>query len=107
LEKQPGFRTKVFSEQEIAYCESKADPSQSYAARFAAKEAFMKALGTGWNHEVSWVEIETISKEGGSPELMISGNTKAAMQSRNISKCFLSLSHEKEYSVALVVLETI
>jgi len=62
-------------------------------------------LGTGWNHEVSWVEIETISTEGGSPELKISGNTKAAMLSRNISSCFLSLSHEKEYSVAMVVLE--
>lgn len=105
LEKNPTFRSKVFTEQEIEYCESKADPGLSYAARFAAKEAFMKALGTGWNHEVSWSEIETVLPAKGSPELVISGNTKAAMLSRNIVSCYLSLSHEKEYSVACVVLE--
>ncbi len=105
LEKNPAFRSKVYTEQEIAYCESKADPGLSYAVRFAAKEAFMKALGTGWNHEVSWSEIETVICSGGSPELVISGNTKVALQSRNITNCHLSLSHEKEYSVACVVLE--
>jgi holo-[acyl-carrier protein] synthase len=105
LESNPAFRYKVFSEQEIEYCESKADPGMSYAVRFAAKEAFMKALGTGWNHEVSWAEIETVSEKNGFPRLVIKGTTNEALKKRNISKCHLSLSHEKEYAVASVVLE--
>lgn len=107
LEKNPAFRSRVFSEQEIEYCESKADSGMSYAVRFAAKEAFMKALGTGWNHEVSWCEIETRIVSGGAPELIISGNTKNAMLSRDIAFCHLSLSHEKDYAVASVVLEKV
>jgi holo-[acyl-carrier protein] synthase len=107
LEKNPAFRQRVFSETEITYCESKADPAMSYAVRFAAKEAFMKALGTGWNHEVSWIEIETVSPPSGPPVLRISGTTKAAMESRDILNCHLSLSHEKDYSVACVVLEKV
>lgn len=105
LEQNPAFRQKVYSGLEIAYCETKADPSLSYAARFAAKEAFMKALGTGWNHEVSWVEIETVVEEKSAPRLVISGRTKQTLESRNISNCHLSLSHEKDYSVACVILE--
>jgi len=107
LEKNPAFQQKVFSEQEIQYCVSKADPSMSFAARFAAKEAFMKALGTGWNHEVSWVEIETVINKNGSPSLSITGKTRMTLTARNITSCHLSLSHEKEYSVACVVLESV
>jgi holo-[acyl-carrier protein] synthase len=106
IESNPGFAHRIFSPREIEYCESKADPIFSYAARFAAKEAFMKALGTGWNHEVSWVEIETMTGENGKPELVISGRTKATLESRHITSCHLSLSHEKGYAVANVVLES-
>ncbi len=106
LEQNPAFRQKVYSEQEIAYCETKADPCLSYAARFAAKEAFMKALGTGWNHEVSWVEIETVVEDKSAPRLVISGRTKQTLESKSISNCHLSLSHEKDYSVACVILES-
>jgi holo-[acyl-carrier protein] synthase len=106
IESNPGFAQRIFSPSEIEYCESKADSIVSYAARFAAKEAFMKALGTGWNHEVSWVEIETLTKENGKPELVISGRTKATLVSRHITSCHLSLSHEKGYAVANVVLES-
>lgn len=105
LDHNPAFRQKVFSEQEIAYCESKKDPAMSYAVRFAAKEAFMKALGTGWNHEVRWVEIETVSSGEAAPFLRISGLTEQTMLSRKITGCHLSLTHEKDYAVASVVLE--
>jgi holo-[acyl-carrier protein] synthase len=105
LVKNPAFRQKVFSEAEIAYCEAKADPSISYAVRFAAKEAFMKALGTGWNHEVRWVEIETVISASGAPELIVTGVTADALASRNITSIHLSLSHEKEYSIACVLTE--
>lgn len=103
--KNAEFKNRIFSENEIRYCESKADPALSFAVRFAAKEAFMKALGTGWNKEVSWVEIETINEEDGPPILKIHGKTKQAMVRRKIESCYLSLSHEKDYSVACVVLE--
>ncbi len=105
LEQNPAFRQKVFSESEIAYCDAKAEPAMSYAVRFAAKEAFMKALGTGWNHEVRWSEIETITSLDGAPALNVSGNTKEAMLKRGITACHLSLSHEKDYAIASVVLE--
>lgn len=105
LTSNPSFPDKIFTAREIEYCQSKADPSLSYAVRFAAKEAFMKALGTGWNNEVSWVEIETVNAEMGNPELIISGRTKDALRQRNICICHLSLSHEKDYAVACVVLE--
>jgi holo-[acyl-carrier protein] synthase len=105
LERNPAFRQKVFSDQEISYCDSKKDPAMSYAARFAAKEAFMKALGTGWNHEVRWVEIETVSDGEQAPYLVVSGLTEQTMLSKKISRCHLSLSHEKEYAIASVVLE--
>ena len=104
-EKNPEFCNKVFSEKEITYCESKADPGLSYAARFAAKEAFMKALGTGWNEEVAWKDIETEISEAGAPSLTIQGNTKKALEIRKIEVVHVSLSHEKEYAVACVVLE--
>jgi holo-[acyl-carrier protein] synthase len=102
----PAFKHKIFTDREIAYCESKADPGMSYAVRFAAKEAFMKALGTGWNHEVSWVEIEIVSSDNGKPLLEISGHTNEKLTSLKISACHLSLSHEKGFAVANVILET-
>jgi holo-[acyl-carrier protein] synthase len=106
LTDNPAFRQKVFTAKEIEYCEAKAEPALSYSVRFAAKEAFMKAVGTGWNNEVSWVEIETVNAEGGAPSLKISGKTQALLTKLKIIKCYLSLSHEKEYAVASVVLET-
>jgi holo-[acyl-carrier protein] synthase len=106
IDNNPSFVRKIFSENEIQYCESKADPSLSFAVRFAAKEAFMKALGTGWNSEVSWVEIETVTDEKGKPELIISGKTYITLINKNIVNCHLSLSHEKGYAVANVILET-
>jgi holo-[acyl-carrier protein] synthase len=106
IEKNPAFIRKIFSDREIEYCESKADPSLSFAVRFAAKEAFMKALGTGWNAEVRWVEIETVPDERGKPDLVITGKTNDTLVSRKIARTHLSLSHEKGYAVASVVLET-
>src|SRR5215469_12904094 len=68
------FRRRVFTENEVAYCESRGRPRyQSYAARFAAKEAVMKALGTGWNRHVGWNEIEVIRKRGQAPTIVLHG----------------------------------
>ena len=107
LERNPEFKDRVYSQAEIDYCESKADPGMSYAVRFAAKEAFMKALGTGWNHEVAFKDIETVNRPDGSPEMVIHDNTRKAMEKRHISNIHISLSHEKDYAVAYVVLEKV
>src|SRR5271169_7251895 len=68
------FRARVFTAGEIAYCESRGRARyQSYAGRFAAKEATMKALGTGWNRHVGWGEIEVIRQRGQAPTIQLSG----------------------------------
>lgn len=105
IKNNPRFIEKVFSFSEQQYCSSKANPAQSFAARFAAKEAFMKALGTGWDEGVSWTEIEVINDARGKPCIILSGATEALAQSRATGQIHLSLSHEKGYAIATVILE--
>lgn len=99
------FLAKVFSDGEIAYCERKANKAESFAARFAAKEAFFKALGTGWRGGMAFHEVEVECDELGKPEIKLSGKTKESLQNRNIKSIHLSLSHTKESAVAMVILE--
>lgn len=105
LEQNPRFVDKIFSVQEIDYCSKRANPAQSYAARFAAKEAFLKAIGTGWDQGISWCEIEVWNLDKGKPEMKISGRTKEIADSQGVASIHLSLSHEKENAIAMVVLE--
>ncbi|MCB5279088.1 MAG: holo-ACP synthase [Candidatus Cloacimonetes bacterium] len=101
----PRFTEKVFTPNEASYANSKASPAQSYAARFAAKEAFMKALGTGWDKGVSWRDMEILNTDSGKPELYLSGITKQLAEQMGVLNIHISLSHEKEYAIAQVVLE--
>src|SRR6266478_1151434 len=78
------FLKRVFTEGEIQYCESKANRVERYAARFAAKEAGMKAIGTGWNHGVRWRDLEVARKPGGRPTLLLHG--KAARSEEHTSE---------------------
>lgn len=105
IKNNPRFIEKVFSPGEQEYCSSKANPAQSYAARFAAKEAFMKALGTGWDEGISWNQIEVVNDAKGKPSLYLSGTTGTLVKSRSIGQIHLSLSHEKDYAIATVILE--
>lgn len=105
IKDNPRFVEKVFSLGEQEYCSSKANPAQSYAARFAAKEAFMKALGTGWDEGISWTQIEVINDAKGKPCLKLSGATEDIAKSRGTELIHLSLSHEKDYAIATVILE--
>jgi holo-[acyl-carrier protein] synthase len=105
LSKNSSFKTRMFSQDEINYCDSVASAIQSYAARFAAKEAFMKALGTGWADEISWSEIEIIREESGRPIIRLSGRTREIVENVGITKSFVSLTHLKEYAAAVVTLE--
>lgn len=102
----PRFVDKVFTPNEIAYCESRASKYQSYAARFAAKEAVMKAIGTGWDGKINWADIEVVSDELGKPELVLHNASLEYVREHGIDVLHLSLSHEKDYAIAYVILES-
>ncbi len=99
------FSLRVFTPQEIAYCEARKNSAEHYAARFAAKEAFMKALGTGKQLGLSWKEIEVANDALGKPEIRLSGRAKALAEERGITAIHLSLTHLKGLAIAVVVLE--
>lgn len=103
--KESGFREMVFSENEIKYCEPKTNKAEHYAARFAAKEAFLKAIGTGWKNGTAFHEIEVQHDEEGSPELHLLGETARTLAPMGIHKIHLSLSHLKSIASAVVVVE--
>ena len=103
--KNSGFRELVFSASEIAYCEAKANKYEHYAARFAAKEAFLKAIGTGWKNGTAFNEIEVQHDEEGSPEIHLLGETAKTLSSMGINKIHLSISHLKSIASAVVVVE--
>ena len=96
---------RVFTSQELSSCQIKARPGQHLALRFAAKEAFLKALGTGMFQGIGWKEIEVANETSGRPHLVLRGKAKKSCQQRGIKKIFVSISHEKEYGVAQVLLE--
>ena len=100
------FAKKIFTEKEIEYCESKIrNKAQNYAARFAAKEAFFKAIGIGWRDGLSWKEIEVVNDELGKPEIVLIGKAKKIIVENKITRIHVSLSHIKEVAVAVVILD--
>lgn len=108
LERTPRFAERVFTEKERAYCESKgAASAQSFAARFAAKEAFLKALRTGWRGKITWHEVEIQNDDQGAPFLGISGEAKQILESMGANQVHLSISHTTEHAVAQVILEKV
>jgi holo-[acyl-carrier protein] synthase len=105
--KGDGFKELVFSEREIAYCESKTNRFEHYAARFAAKEAFFKALGTGWADDTSFNEVEIINDRLGKPEIILLGETKKTLSGQGIGEILVSMSHLKTMASAVVIIEKI
>lgn len=99
------FQERVFTAGERAYCRQKKEPHLYFALRFAAKEAFAKALGLGMRHGVTWKDIEISNEESGKPTLNVYGISAELCARLGIQKKFVSLSHEKEYGVAIVILE--
>ncbi|HOW86060.1 MAG TPA: holo-ACP synthase [Candidatus Aminicenantes bacterium] len=100
-----GLKDKLFTPAEIAYCESKHSPAQHFAARFAAKEAFLKAMGTGWSGGHKFSEIEVINNPQGKPELFVHGKVREFCQAHGIGLMEVSLTHIKDVASAVVVLE--
>lgn len=99
------FLERVFTSNEIQYCESKANSEQCFAARFAAKEAAMKALGTGLRRGLSWQHIEVGREPGGRPTLHFSGRASEFAAQLGARRLALSLSHTGEHAIAQVILE--
>lgn len=97
---------RVFTEREIAYSQRKANRFERYAARFAAKEAGMKALGTGWRGGLGWRDLEVINLPSGRPTLTFHGKAAEIAQKLAVRNISLSLTHTADQAMALVILET-
>jgi len=100
------FLHRIFTEGEMRYCNSKANRAERYAARFAAKEAAMKALGTGWNHGVRWRDCEVVRRPGGRPTMMFHGIAGEFAAKLGVKNAALSISHTAEQAIAQVILES-
>ncbi len=99
------FAARIFHTDECAYCEARGKQKvASYAARFAAKEAFVKALGTGFCGGTP-ADIEVRREEGGRPEIVLYGAYREAAEAKHITNIHLSLSHSRQYAIAQVILE--
>jgi len=99
------FRDRVYTESEIAYCETKKGRGkyQSYAGRFAAKEAVMKALGRGWGSKVSWSNIEVARARNGKPEIVLHNHTSSFAEKLGIRRLLVSITHTNEHALAYVL----
>lgn len=98
------FRHRTFTDREVEYCEKKRKKYQHYAARFAAKESAMKALGTGWRKGIGFSEIELIHGSSGKPELFFHGKAGEILDASGGKEAFVSVSHSHNYAAAMVVL---
>src|SRR5580693_758478 len=99
------FLRRIFTDGEIRYCEQRAHRFESYAARFAAKEAGMKALGTGWSRGVRWRDIEVVRQKGQRPTVQFHGEAAAIASKLGTKNIALSLTHTTEQALAHVILE--
>jgi holo-[acyl-carrier protein] synthase len=106
IERTPRFVERVFTPYEIKYCESKgAAGDQSYAGRFAAKEAFLKALKTGWRGKITWQDMEVRTDADGVPSFEIKDEARKILETLGANRIHLSISHTTEHAVAQVILE--
>ncbi len=99
------FLQRVFTPDEVAYCEQFKNKYERYAGRFAAKEAAMKALGTGWSRGVRWVDVEVVRRRGGRPTLVLNGEAKKIADAMGVKHIALSITHTAEQAFAQVIFE--
>src|SRR5215472_18758448 len=100
------FLERVFTAEEIRYCESKANKAERYAGRFAAKEAAMKAIGTGWNRGVTWHDVEVRRSPGQRPTMAFHGRAGDFFAALGAKRAHLSLTHTNDFAMAQVILES-
>ena len=99
------FIERIYTPAEIAYVERKANRFERYAGRFAAKEAGMKAIGTGWKHGVRWVDFEVSNLPSGRPTLRLHGEAARVAEQMGVKSILLSITHTAEMGMAQVILE--
>ena len=99
------FLERIFTAREIAYANRKANRFERYAARFAAKEAGMKAIGTGWRHGVRWQDFEVANLRSGKPTLLFHGIAAQVAEKLGVRNVCLSITHTAELGMAHVILE--
>jgi len=100
------FSKRVCTAAEIAYCEKFKKPAERIAARFAAKEAAFKALGTGWRDGLRWVDVEITHSASGKPELILRGRAEEIAHRLGVTRAAVSISHSDQYAVAQVIFES-
>jgi holo-[acyl-carrier protein] synthase len=106
LLRTPRFRERVFTTGERAYCDSRgAVAAQHYAARFAAKEAMLKSLQTGWRGGIGWQDVEIATRDSGAPYLVLHGQVQQLFQASGATAAHLSMSHTSEHAISEVILE--
>lgn len=94
------FLARVYTEEEIVYCSGRKAANQHYAGRWAAKEAVLKALGTGWAHGIQWTDVEVVNQQGGKPIIVLDGKALEISQQLSICEMMISISHCKDYATA-------
>lgn len=99
------FITRVYTDHEIAYCSARKAATQHYAGRWAAKEAVLKALGTGWRRGISWRDIEIRNQPSGVPTVALRGGAREVLEQAGIQAMHLSISHCRSHAIAYVVAE--
>jgi len=105
VEENTAFTEKLFTTGERAYCDAQKNRAQHFAARFAAKEAFFKALGTGWRGGLAFQEIEIVNDELGKPGFKFYGKTQQYLAAQQLKTVHLSVSHLQSLAVAMVIIE--
>lgn len=99
------FLRRVYTSDEVAYCEQFKNKYERYAGRFAVKEAAMKALGTGWSRGVRWVDVEVVRQRGGRPTLVLKGEAKQIAEQMGVKNIAVSITHTAEQALAQVIFE--
>ena len=99
-EQHEQFLTRVYTEREINYCSRKKNKYQHFAARFAAKESVLKALGVGWAQDIKWTDIEVVNDSYGRPRINTYGAVKKLLEQREVKEILISLSHISHYAIA-------
>ena len=105
IERDHGFKEKIFTSKEIEYCEKRFDKYEEYAVKFAAKEAFLKAIGTGHRHGIAFDQIEILNEDSGKPYFIFHKKVEDVLKKQNIINSFITLTHIKQFAAAFVVLE--
>lgn len=97
------FLSRVYTEREIRYCQAKKHATERFAGRWAAKEAILKAIGTGWSRGICWTDLEVRNIASGAPQVLVRGGAKDVAVERGIGEILISISHCRTYAIAYAI----